>query len=84
MLANYDFVTRETLAYFTARPEQARRDVDVALAYIKTHARTPETQAAVLGALSFKCDVLWAMLDTLEHAYVVPGQIPPGAWDPAA
>ena len=84
MLANYDFVTRETLAYFTARPEQARRDVDVALAYVKAHARTPEAQDAVLGALSFKCDVLWAMLDALEHAYVTPGSVPPGAWEPAA
>jgi coenzyme PQQ biosynthesis protein C len=83
MLANYDFVTRDTLAYFTARPEQARRDVDVALAHVKTHARTPETQAAVLAALSFKCDVLWAMLDALEHAYVAPGRIPPGAWERA-
>ena len=84
MLASYDFVTRETLAYFTARPEQARRDVDVALAYVKAHARTPETQGAVLAALSFKCDVLWAMLDALEHAYVTPGSVPPGAWEPAA
>ena len=84
MLANYDFVTRETLAYFTARPEQARRDVEMALAYVKAHARTPEAQAAVLGALSFKCDVLWAMLDALEHAYVTPGSVPPGAWEPAA
>jgi pyrroloquinoline-quinone synthase len=83
MLANYDFVTRDTLAYFTARPEQARRDVDVALAYVKAHARTSETQAAVLGALTFKCDVLWAMLDALEHAYVNPGSVPPGAWEPA-
>jgi pyrroloquinoline-quinone synthase len=83
MLANYDFVTRDTLAYFTARPEQARRDVDVALAYVKAHARTSETQAAVLGALTFKCDVLWAMLDALEHAYVTPGRVPPGAWEPS-
>lgn len=84
MLANYDFVTRDTLAYFTARPEQARRDVDVALAYVKEHGRTPEAQACVLAALEFKCDVLWAMLDALEHAYVSPGHIPPGAWTPPA
>ena len=82
MLANYEFVTPQTLAYFTARPEQARRDVDVALAYVKAQALTPEAQAAVLAALSFKCDVLWAMLDALEHAYVAPGRLPPGAWQP--
>ena len=83
MLANYDFVTPETLAYFTARPEQARRDVDVALDYVTRHATTPETQVAVLTALEFKCDVLWAMLDALHHAYVEPGYVPPWAWEPA-
>jgi pyrroloquinoline-quinone synthase len=84
MLANYDFVTPDTLAYFTVRPEQARRDVDVALAYVKEHARTLEAQSCVLAALEFKCDVLWAMLDALDHAYVSPGHIPPGAWTPPA
>jgi pyrroloquinoline-quinone synthase len=83
MLANYDFVTPETLAYFTARPEQARRDVDVALEYVTRHATAPETQVAVLEALEFKCDVLWAMLDALHHAYVEPGHVPPWAWEPA-
>ena len=83
MLANYDFVTPETLAYFTARPEQARRDVDVALDYVTRHATTPETQRAVLAALEFKCDILWAMLDALHQAYVSPGHVPPGAWEPS-
>jgi coenzyme PQQ biosynthesis protein C len=82
MLANYDFVSPETLAYFTARPEQARRDVDVALGYVKANATTPETQRAVLAALELKCDILWAMLDALHHAYVAPGHVPPGAWEP--
>jgi coenzyme PQQ biosynthesis protein C len=82
MLANYDFVTRETLSYFDVRPPQARRDVDFALNYVKLNARTPERQQAVLGALEFKCDVLWAMLDALYHAYVAPKQVPPGAFVP--
>ena len=80
MLATYDFVSPETLAYFTARPEQAGRDVAVALAYVREHARTPETQAAVEAALLTKCDILWAMLDALEHAYSTPGRVPAGAW----
>jgi coenzyme PQQ biosynthesis protein C len=86
MLAHYDFVMPEALAYFTARPEQARRDVAVALGYVKENARTPDAQAAVLAALEFKCNVLWAMLDALEHAYGTPGRgnIPPGAWEPPA
>ncbi len=82
MLANYDFVTRETLSYFDKRPPQAQRDADFALNYVKQHATTPEQQQAVLAALEFKCSVLWAMLDALYHAYVAPKQIPPGAFVP--
>jgi coenzyme PQQ biosynthesis protein C len=82
MLANYDFVTRETLAYFDKRPPQAQRDSDFALDYVKRNARTPEQQQAVLDALMFKCSVLWSMLDALYHAYVEPRHIPPGAFVP--
>ena len=82
MLASYDFVSPDALAYFTARPEQAGRDVAFALGYVREHATSPESQAAVLNALRTKCDILWAMLDALEHAYVEPGRIPPGAWVP--
>jgi pyrroloquinoline-quinone synthase len=84
MLKNYDFVTSETLAYFTARPPQARQDSDFALAYVKQHAKTPEQQQLVLAALEFKCSVLWAMLDALYHAYVDPKMPPPGAFVPAS
>jgi len=83
MLKNYEFVTTETLAYFSARPPQARRDADFALDYVKRHARTPVEQQAVLAALEFKCGVLWAMLDALYHAYVNPRHVPPGAFVPA-
>ena len=82
MLAHYDFVTRETLAYFEKRPPQAAKDSDFALDYVKRRARTPDAQGMVLAALEFKCSVLWAMLDALHHAYVAPGHIPPGAFVP--
>jgi coenzyme PQQ biosynthesis protein C len=82
MLKNYDFVTAETLAYFSQRPPQAERDSRFALDYVKREARTEETQAAVLAALEFKCGVLWAMLDALYSAYVAPRHIPPGAFVP--
>jgi coenzyme PQQ biosynthesis protein C len=82
MLKHYDFVTEETLAYFSARPPQARRDSEFALAYVKENARTPEQQGLVLKALEFKCDVLWAMLDALHYAYVSPGLISPGVFVP--
>ena len=82
MLANYDFVSERTLAYFGKRLVQAPRDADFALDYVKAHARTPAEQALVLDALRFKCSVLWAQLDALHHAYVEDGQVPPGAWSP--
>ncbi|MDX6807259.1 pyrroloquinoline-quinone synthase PqqC [Terrihabitans sp. PJ23] len=83
MLAHYDFVDERTLAYFTARPPQAQRDSDFALAYVREHATTRELQQKVLDALVFKTDVLWAQLDALWHAYV-EGHRPPGAWSPEA
>ena len=82
MLANYDFITEETLAYFTPRLTQAPQDVDFALSYVKQHATTRADQEAVLAALRFKCGVLWAQLDALHFAYVEPGLIPPGAFVP--
>ena len=83
MLANYDFISEGTLAYFGKRLTQAPRDADFALAYVKENARTAKEQAAVLDALRFKCNVLWAQLDALQHAYVEHAdQIPPGAWQP--
>jgi len=82
MLANYAFVTEETLAYFTPRLTQAPQDVDFALRYVKAEAKTRADQEKVLAALRFKCDVLWAQLDALHLAYVDPGMIPPGAFVP--
>jgi len=82
MLKSYDFVTAETLAYFSQRPPQAERDSRFALDYVKQNARTAEAQQNVLAALEFKCDVLWAMLDALYHAYVAPKHVPPGAFVP--
>jgi coenzyme PQQ biosynthesis protein C len=73
---------RLTLAYFARRPPLAQRDSEFALDYVKHHALTQDTQQAVLKALEFKCDVLWAMLDALYHAYVAPRHIPPGAFVP--
>lgn len=84
MLKHYDFVSRETLAYFMPRLTQAPQDSAWALAYVRTEADTAEKQAAVLSALRFKCDVLWSQLDGLYYAYVAPGFVPPGAFVPAS
>ncbi|HLN09280.1 MAG TPA: pyrroloquinoline-quinone synthase PqqC [Xanthobacteraceae bacterium] len=82
MLENYDFISDELVAYFRKRLDQAPRDCRFALAYVLEHARTPEQQQAVLNALTFKTEVLWAQLDALYLAYVDPGFIPPGAFRP--
>lgn len=82
MLAHYDFVTPETLAYFTPRLHQAPQDSDFALAYVRDHALSQAEQQAVLAALRTKCDILWAQLDALHFAYVEPRLIPPGAFVP--
>jgi pyrroloquinoline quinone biosynthesis protein D len=82
MLAHYDFLSPQILAYFDKRLTQAPRDADFALDYVKQNARTPDQQQAVQDALSFKCDVLWAQLDALNHAYVDPALPPPGAYQP--
>ena len=83
MLRNYDFVSEATLAYFTPRLTQAPQDVTFALDYVKREARTREQQEQVLGALRFKCDLLWAQLDALHFAYVAPCLPPPCAFRPS-
>jgi pyrroloquinoline-quinone synthase len=82
MLRNYPFITMDTLAYFKPRLTQAPRDVDFALSYVKSEARSRERQEAVLDALRFKCGVLWSQLDALHFAYVEPHLVPPGAFVP--
>jgi pyrroloquinoline-quinone synthase len=82
MLESYDFIGEKAMQYFRRRLDQANRDADFALAYVKQHARTSEAQTAAIDAVRFKCNVLWAQLDALHHSYVVPGLVPPGAFRP--
>jgi pyrroloquinoline-quinone synthase len=84
MLESYDFIDQGAMQYFKRRLDQANRDADFALAYVKRHATTPEQQAAAVDAVRFKCNVLWAQLDALHHAYVTPALVPPGAFRPEA
>jgi coenzyme PQQ biosynthesis protein C len=81
MLANYDFVNDDVMAYFKRRLSQAPRDATFALEFVKQYANTRALQEACVDAVRFKCDVLWAQLDALHLAYVV-GMIPPGAYRP--
>jgi pyrroloquinoline-quinone synthase len=82
MLATYDFISKEVMVYFQTRLDQAPRDANFALAYVREHATTPKEQQGVLRALEFKTNVLWSQLDALHYAYVEPGLVPPGAFRP--
>ncbi len=68
MLANYPWIKVTDLAYFTARidavADEGRQTVEIVL----RHAETRAQQQAAIAALSFKCDVLWNMLDAIELA----------------
>jgi pyrroloquinoline-quinone synthase len=65
---HYTWIDPQGLTYFRARLTQAPRDSAHALEVVTEHCRTPEQQAAALAALSFKCDVLWSMLDAIDRA----------------
>jgi pyrroloquinoline-quinone synthase len=65
---HYTWIDQQGLAYFRARLTQAPRDSAHALEVVTEHCRTPDQQAAALAALSFKCDVLWSMLDAIDRA----------------
>ena len=82
MLEHYDFIDEKVMAYFRRRLDQATRDSDFALDFVKRNALTQEAQLGAVAAVEFKCNVLWAQLDALYHAYVEPGHIPPGAFRP--
>ncbi len=82
LLEHYPFANDDSLSYFRNRLKEAPKDVAFGLKYVLDHADTAEKQDAAAAALTFKTDVLWAMLDALDAAYVTPGRIPPGAWRP--
>lgn len=65
----YTWIDRDELAYFRARLSQAPRDSQHALEVVTQRCRTADEQAAAVTALSFKCDVLWSMLDAIDRAY---------------
>jgi len=83
LLEHYPFANDKTLSYFRTRLTQAPSDVKYGLDYVLRNAKSLEQQEQCLAALRFKTDVLWAQLDALNHAYVTPGLIPPGAFVPA-
>ena len=82
LLRHYDFANERTLAYFKHRLTEAPEEVSFTLGWVLERATTRERQEAVLSAILFKTDLLWAQLDALHHAYVEPATPPPGAFRP--
>ncbi|MPZ83864.1 MAG: pyrroloquinoline-quinone synthase PqqC [Actinophytocola sp.] len=68
MLANYDWIRRDDLAYFTDRIEAVSGEGESTLDIVVRYCGTREQQDKAIAALSFKCDVLWSMLDAIERA----------------
>ncbi|MEV1294797.1 pyrroloquinoline-quinone synthase PqqC [Pseudonocardia sp. NPDC049635] len=65
----YTWIEPGGLEYFRNRLLQAPRDSEHALEIVVEHCRTAAEQDAAEAALSFKCDVLWAIMDGIDHAY---------------
>lgn len=65
----YPWIDRDGLAYFRARLEQAPQDCEHALEVVTAYCLTDAERERAVAALSFKCDVLWSLMDAVDHAY---------------
>ena len=71
---HYPWIEAQGLAYFRNRIPLATRDVEHGLEVAKRWCDSRVLQQRALAILEFKLDVLWSMLDTIEHAY--PDDLP--------
>jgi pyrroloquinoline-quinone synthase len=65
----YPWIDRDGLGYFRNRLAQAPRDSEHALQVVTERCRSADEQARAVAALSFKCDVLWSILDAIDRAF---------------
>jgi pyrroloquinoline-quinone synthase len=65
---HYVWVPEWAFAYFQSRVTQARIDSHEALELTLRWCDTPALQQSAVDALRFKCDVLWSLLDAIDHA----------------
>jgi pyrroloquinoline-quinone synthase len=68
MRRHYPWIDPAGYAYFESRTSAAASDAEVGLDLVLAHCGTRAEQDAAQDALAFKCDVLWALLDGIEHA----------------
>jgi pyrroloquinoline-quinone synthase len=66
---HYPWVASWGFDYFKSRVTQASIDSQEAWKLTFTYCNTRSLQEEAVKALSFKCDVLWTMLDAIQAAY---------------
>jgi pyrroloquinoline-quinone synthase len=64
---HYPWIDPAGYAYFEARIPVVAADSSYTLNLVLDHCVTRQQQEAAVAALAFKCDVLWTMLDAIEH-----------------
>jgi pyrroloquinoline-quinone synthase len=67
---HYAWVKPSGFDYFKSRVMQARIDSEEGLQLTLAYCKTRELQDQAVRALSFKCDVLWTMLDGIQGAFM--------------
>jgi coenzyme PQQ biosynthesis protein C len=65
---HYPWVGAEALAYFKVRVTRAARDGEEGLAFVVEHANSRALQEACVGALVRKTEILWHLLDCVQHS----------------
>jgi len=67
---HYAWVHPSGFDYFRRRVTQARIDSEEGLRLTLRYCNTRAMQEEAVNALSFKCDVLWSMLDAIQARYL--------------
>jgi pyrroloquinoline-quinone synthase len=65
---HYPWIEHDALGYFDSRISRAQEECADALDIVLSHCTSRQSQDAAVCALEFKTDVLWCMLDAIEHS----------------
>lgn len=68
---HYSWMDHDAFGYFESRIGRAREECADALDVVLSHCTSRQSQDAAVRALQFKTDVLWSMLDAIEHSLQV-------------
>jgi pyrroloquinoline-quinone synthase len=69
---HYPWVDADGLRYFRSRAVQAPSDARYGLAFVLANAHTQEDHDRCAAALERKCEILWSLLEAIEHAHAAP------------